>query len=221
MRSALPPLAQSREENAAWETGLDLLSRNSKDLLVRRIFPEQVVGNVLSLANKYATFEDVLGSLPQTLCHGDANPLNLFARRGSDGKDETVVVDWSSTGLFPLGMELVVLVGGSIVQQLFPAAEARALDRLVYPVYLAGLRDANWQGDPNVVRLGYAAGQVAVCLKQAVDLVVWLLDEHRKAELADVPTQESQWQSIPNRAARIRFGLAYADEARELLAVVR
>ena len=50
--------------------------------LVRRAFPPAVADGVLRLWRDMDTLLDALDQLPQTLCHLDATPSNLFARRG-------------------------------------------------------------------------------------------------------------------------------------------
>ena len=78
--------------------------------LVRRAFPPAVAEGVLHLWRDMDTMLDALDQLPQTLCHLDANPANLFARRGTDGREQTVAIDWSCVGFAPLGAEIVGLV---------------------------------------------------------------------------------------------------------------
>jgi len=112
---------------------------------------------VLGLWAKRDYFLQALDCLPQTICHFDAFRRNLFTRRGLDGQDQTVAIDWAFTGIGPIGAELVALVWVSLVFQEADFAMAHELDQIVFEGYIAGLRDSGWRGDPKQVRLGYTA----------------------------------------------------------------
>ena len=94
-----------------------------------------------------------LEALPQVFCHQDAFRRNLFARAG-----KTIAIDWSYLGIAPLGTELVALVAASLGFREIPAEKVLELDRQCFEGYLQGLREAGWQGDPKLVRKGYALG---------------------------------------------------------------
>lgn len=92
----------------------------------------------------------VLDHLPQTLCHNDAFGPNLFNRR-----DEVVAIDWSFTGIAPLGAELAPLVGAAFGLAKFPSSQTKDLDQACFAAYLEGLRQAGYHPDPRQVRKGY------------------------------------------------------------------
>ena len=101
---------------------------------------------------------DALDRLPQVFSHQDAFVRNLFAQRMPGGGDQLVGVDWSYSGPAPLGSELTALVGASMFLGTIPFSEAGRLEQLAVEGYLAGLDDAGWRGNPDLVRFGYIAG---------------------------------------------------------------
>lgn len=97
----------------------------------------------------------LLGRLPVCLCHHDAYRRNLLARDGPRGEQQTVAVDWSMVGCGGVGEETGILAAATLTFLDVPAAQAAAYDDLVFTAYLAGLRDAGWQGDPRLARFGH------------------------------------------------------------------
>lgn len=103
------------------------------------------------------TFYRVLETLPQIFSYMDSQRRNLFIRKGSAGQDELVVVDWAICGYAPLGAELYGLIGMSVALMEFPATEVTQLDKAAFVSYLQGLVESGWSGNPDAVRLAYAA----------------------------------------------------------------
>lgn len=197
------------------------LSSYGEHPLVCRAFPPAVADGVLRLWRDQDTLFDALDQLPQTLCHLDANPANLFARRAADGQEQTVAIDWSCVGAAPLGVEIVSLVSSGLMRGIIELAAARELDELVFAGYLAGLHEAGWQGDPRVVRFGYTAVSALRYLLAftGVSLRIALReDDHAWAEqrygrpIEEIMDREGAWR---------RFLLVLADEAWELLLALR
>ncbi len=189
--------------------------------LVRRAFPPAVADGVLRLWRDMDPLLDALDQLPQTLCHLDANPSNLFARRGADGQEQTVAIDWECVGIAPLGAEIVGLVSSGLWRGAVELAAARELDELAFAGYLAGLRAAGWQGEPRVVRFGYTAtSALRYLLAFTGGTISAALREHRHAlkeqrhgrPIEEIMDREGEWR---------RFLLDLADEAWELLAIIR
>lgn len=98
-----------------------------------------------------------LAQLPQTLCHHDAHRRNLMARRTTRGEEQTVAIDWSVVGPGALGEEIAITVILSLAGWKVPASDAHPFENFVYTGYLAGVRQAGWQGDEALMRLGYTA----------------------------------------------------------------
>jgi hypothetical protein len=184
--------------------------------LVGRAYPGDVVEGLLHLWAEREVFLDALDCLPQTLCHMDAFRRNLFIRRTTDGRDQTVAIDWANMGTGAIGEELVPLVAASLGEDV-PIDRAVELDKVAFDGYLEGLRQAGWGGDQRIVRLGYAA---ASAMRYTFILVtIWLniaRDESREARWErTVGVSIEDWADHGRELTRFLLGLAA--EARELL----
>lgn len=127
--------------------------------LVRRIVPAHLVGVLEHLWRERESVFDQLAALPQTLCHGNFYPRNLFLRPRSH-ENEIVAVDWASCGRGPVGDDLACLVGSSLVWFEAEPSDADELEALCLQGYLEGLHLAGWDGNDDDVRLGYLATDV-------------------------------------------------------------
>lgn len=197
---------------------VDLMQRSQTwdHPLVRRAFPMGTADRLRRLWDEREFFLDVVTRLPPTLCHRDADCANLLAHR-RNGQDETVAIDWSFTGIGAVGGEIGVLVYGTLVRQAVAMADAVKLEDLVLDGYLAGLRDAGWQGDPLAVQCGYAAAAVLRGGLVAPGLRLVTLDDAGRA------MEERRWgrpleQIMEERAALTCFLLDRADKVRTLAA---
>jgi Ser/Thr protein kinase RdoA (MazF antagonist) len=180
----------------------------------RQAFPVPIADLAPQLLRDVPTFVGILARLPQTLCHHDAARANLFARQCADGTIETVAIDWEAIGPGTVGAEIATLVFGTMRRGDFSAEHATDLDRDVFAGYLAGLRDAEGQGDPDLVRLGYTA---------AVALRWFLLRGTLRALTGDGPpamrgraSTESAERAVEQFILLSLFLLERADEARRL-----
>jgi hypothetical protein len=181
---------------------------------VRRWWPQPVVDAILRLWEERGTFYAALERLPQTFCHGDAIRRNLLARRGEDGSEETVGIDWEYAGRYAVGEEIgqTLSVAGAFFDM--EPADLSALDAALFASYLAGLRDAGWRGDPRPVRFAYAAH---AALRNAFNAVgASVPDAARQA--AAQQNYGHTWEELAERRAAVRpFLLTRAEEARGLL----
>lgn len=139
------------------EPGLHQLRNSLDHPLLRRRYPDDHTKRIFALWEEREIFLDALDRLPQTLCHHDAFRRNLFGRRRTDGRKQTVAVDWAFVGIGAIGEEISPLVQASLSFFEVEPTEAKALDDIVFNGYLAGLEDAGWQDDPRLVRFGYTA----------------------------------------------------------------
>ena len=178
---------------------------------VRRFWPQPVVDALLRLWEERDAFCTALERLPQTFCHGDAIRRNLFARRGTDGSEETVAIDWEHAGHMAVGEEIGQTV--SVASAFFDVAPADlpALDEALFAGYLAGLRDAGWRGDERPVRFAYAAH---AALRNAFNAVgATLPDGAGRARAQE--RYGRPWEELAEaRAAARPFLLDRAQEAR-------
>ena len=189
--------------------------------LLRRAFPDRSVDDLLRLWEERGMFLDALDQLPKTFGHLDTAPSNVFARRDANGREQTVAIDWSCSGAAEIGHEIAPLVFFSLLGSRVDIAEAKELDERVFAGYVSGLQEAGWQDDPCLVRFGYAASLALrygpLCGRR---LLRYGLDESGQTWVEQVggrPTGEV----LDHFAAVHRFLLDRADEARQLLDVVR
>ncbi len=138
-------------ENAA--KSIEFIRANPDHPLVQHMFPGNTLAQILGTWDVHKKILDKLESLPQVFSHQDAFRRNLFARGG-----KTLAIDWGYMGIAPVGTELVALVAASLGFWEIPADKVLELDRQCFEGYLQGLREAGWQGDPKLVRTGYALG---------------------------------------------------------------
>ena len=179
-------------------------------------FPRSITADTLRLWEHHDRLFAALDRLPRTFCHMDAYRPNLFLRRNGREEYETVAIDWVFAGPGALGEEVAQLFAGSLFWFEYDAAHARALDEAVFTNYLGGLREAGWDGDAELVRLGYTA---ACALRWGVIGLWWLPSLASDVERTEL---ETQWQrSMPELATQFA-GIAYyvlgmAEEAYGLL----
>jgi hypothetical protein len=193
------------------------LPRLVDHLLLRPAFPGDTAARVLQLWDERDVFCTAIERLPQTLCHLDAFPRNLFVRNTDGGEVQIVAIDWEFAGVSALGAELASLVGGSLLFDEADLAEADDLEAAVFASYLEGLRDVGWRGDQQLVRLGYT---LALTLHHVFLGLAPLEEGTRNAALRQFGEQlfGCPYRELLERSAILyEFQLARADEARRLL----
>jgi hypothetical protein len=134
--------------------------------------------------------------------------------RRTNGRLETVAIDWESIGHGTVGAEIATLVFGTMRRGTFPARRAADLDRVVFAGYLQGLHGAGWQGDGDVVRLGYTAA-VALRWSLLMRTLQVLTDDGARSRLAHL-LQVSEERGVQHVTLLSMFLLQCADEARML-----
>ena len=88
---------------------------------------------------------------PQTFCHFDFYPANLF------GEDETVVIDWAYCGLGALGIDAGNLVPDAIFDGFVALGEADSVREAVWEGYIGGLSATGVAVDADEVRYVFLA----------------------------------------------------------------
>ena len=88
----------------------------------------------------------IVEAAPQTLCHLDLHPGNLFAADG-----ETVLIDWGFMGLGALGEDAGNLIFDAVFDFFVPAERIAVLAEAVSGGYLGGLEASGWRGDTGTV----------------------------------------------------------------------
>jgi len=89
------------------------------------------------------------------------------------------------------------------------------LDAIVFDGYLRGLREAAWQGDGRMARLGYIASTLLWCLLQG-GWVPLLTDESQHARWEQVFGRPME-QVADHRVPLLTFALGLEEEARGLM----
>jgi len=145
----------SRHWDATAEVMRQLESVREHPLIARAYYPENAEG-VRRLFNDREMFRVALEQLPHTLCHLDAQRSNLVARK-KDGNDCTVGIDWGRPGIAPIGMEIAQFSTNFRSVRDVDLNQLQILSDIVFEEYLAGLREVGWEGDRQLLRLGYTA----------------------------------------------------------------
>ena len=96
-----------------------------------------------------------LDLLPKVICHGDTYPTNFMARKGRNGKLQTVALDWALMGIQPIGDDLGQFVLGAI--NMLKGSDEDLIRKSLFDAYLAGLQENGMQIDPTLVRFGFMA----------------------------------------------------------------
>jgi hypothetical protein len=162
---------------------LCLLLEHCNHPLIRRIFLDVTPAFIQQTWDARYAFLSAIEALPQTFCHLDAFRRNLFLRE-LEGRHEPTAVDWSYCGIASLGEEIAPLVHASVGLGAVGPADELALEQTVLEGYLAGLRDAGWRGDPDLVRFGYAATVYWRYMIGAFigEVIPWMLDACNRAQ---------------------------------------
>lgn len=92
----------------------------------------------------------LLDEAPQTICHFDLHPANLFPLAQG-----TAVIDWAYCGIGALGSDAGVLASDAIVDEVVAADQAEALVEAVWNAYAEGLGDVELRAQ---AAMSYALG---------------------------------------------------------------
>jgi Ser/Thr protein kinase RdoA (MazF antagonist) len=111
--------------------------------LVRGFLRAYLEPRRLSLAEPFASRrEEILAGLekaPETICHFDLHPANVFP-----GEGETTVIDWAYCGVGPLGADAGVLASDAIADEMIGFEQAERLVEAVWDGYREGLGDEHF-----------------------------------------------------------------------------
>ena len=121
----------------------------------QRWLPEHSVDRIQKLIANHQALLRQIDTLPVCLCHHDAFRRNLLLRDRGDAEAQTIAIDWAMMGYGGVGEEVGVTTAVALHWLEVAADHAQKLDRIVFESYVAGLRDAGWQGDVRLARFGY------------------------------------------------------------------
>ncbi len=185
--------------------------------LLRLLFPPAAVAQTRRLWTERERYLTALDRLPQTICHHDAFRRNLFARRGPDGSEQTVAVDWAFAGSGAVGADLAPLVVGSLF--FFEVADVapRELAETALAAYATGLREAGWDDDERAVRLGFLATAALLYTVGPLGLVVAELSDPTQYPALELALGRPMAEAVACWVELQAFQFALADEAQRLL----
>jgi hypothetical protein len=203
--------------------------------LVRHATPRPVADELMQLWDAREQLFAMLAALPQTLCHSDAWRRNVHTSRATASVAHPVVsaagaaaerftlIDWAYTGIGAVGEEIGQLVACALggVSRRDPVAvtldEAYALDRVVFPAYVEGLRAGGWEGDERLIRQGYTASAVRWVFHAGTWNVLTAADPQQLANVEQRYGRPAEATFAQSGATTI-YLLDLAHEARELAA---
>jgi hypothetical protein len=185
--------------------------------LVHQCFPPTVILRLRDLWAERETFLRILDRLPQTMCHHDAFRRNLFARRRADGEEQTVAIDWAFAGIGAVGGELTPLVQGSLGFFEVRDCAPRELTEAALAAYVTGLREAGWDGDERLVRLGFLATAALLYTVGTAGLTMSMI-----ADATEYPAYEHAMglpmaEAVAAWVEQSTFKFELVEEARRLL----
>ncbi|HEX6291083.1 MAG TPA: phosphotransferase [Herpetosiphonaceae bacterium] len=187
--------------------------------LLRAAFPTPPAEEIVRLWNEHDRLCAALERLPGTLCHHDLWRKNVFSRQTADGHEQTVAIDWEVAGWGALGEDVGNLFGVSLLNFDVEVDQAVELEALIFHEYLAGLREAGWDGDVQAVRAAFVTAAALRCIFSTACWPVAITLDTSNRYIAET---EARWkrpieQIFRQWAAVTRLLLSRADEARTLL----
>lgn len=174
---------------------------------------------VEKLLDERGAFLDCLDRLPHSFMHLDTIRRNLFIRQRDD-RDELVLIDWGCCGIGAIGEDLASLVGISGRFWEWDPAQMDVLDATAYEAYLAGMAEAGWRGDPDLVRLGcdlWHALCVGVMMPPVI--AIFCMPDHREFVMRIIGREGDELAA--GWAALTDFGLRRAEVARQTMKQMR
>jgi hypothetical protein len=178
--------------------------------LISRMYPPAIIEDLLRLWQERGALFEALDALPQTICHQDVFPRNVFVVAGKQG-EHSVTVDWAFCGLGPVGQDLTALVGASLAFFEADHATADELETRCLRGYLRGLKATGWDGSVEDVEFGYLASLVLRYGVGAIgSLLTFTLDESMHSQIEQgfgrpmASIVESLGRTVQFQADRIR-----------------
>lgn len=121
--------------------------------LMARAFGDSLRQRLQAAADRAGELVDELVTLPLGTMHGDACPNNLLVTADDDG---FVVIDYGFFGPGPLGFDLGQLLVGDVQTGRQQASTLRAVEDMILPSYIQGLRAEGCEIAVDVVRRAHA-----------------------------------------------------------------
>ena len=116
-------------------------------------FDVELRDRLLAAAERALELAAEIDAMPFLTCHGDACPNNLLA---AEGDNDFVVIDFGFWGRMPLGFDLGQLLVGDVQIGKRSADTLAAVDDVIVPAYIDGLRAEGSDIPPGLVRRAHA-----------------------------------------------------------------
>lgn len=187
-----------------------------ESLFVSQAFSNQTHQRIMQLWNERNRFYDALERLPQVFSHFDYHRRNLIIRHQEDGTDQVVALDWAWGGHGALGADLYSIVGGSALIFELEVTDVDEVERAAFEAYLAGLHDAGWVGNPEIVRLAYTICFAMFLAACAPALTAYATMDNMNSFVVH-QFKRSRTEVASGWAALCELALDRADEARTLM----
>jgi hypothetical protein len=182
--------------------------------LIREGFGEALLSAAMHIWREKRTFWEIQDKLPTVLCHNDFNRRNLMFHRDADGNEDLVAIDWALCGPGAVATDLgmLVLISSSFFE--VEPEELADLEAAAIDGYFAGLADAGWKGEIELVKLGYLLSVVMRAPNIPISAAGRLSGEAR----SNVP---AIWGRSPDEVLEgwvrlTEFLLSHAENARRL-----
>ena len=193
----------------------DQLDRLLEYPLARDTLPMESREEIETIWRERDAYRDALTQLPQTFCHNDAFRRNVLHRT-----DDIVLLDWALAGCGAIGEDLVSLVAVSLYYDGFSPDHGARTDAAVFTGYIKGLREAGWDGEERLARIGYTCGMAMRGLAGVKQDINQLLDQSKHSELTQIHRGKPVVDIAKMFAAVRQFRLLkMAREARDLLSL--
>ena len=151
---------------------------------IAKIYPADVINDLRSVWRRRQDLIRALDDLPQTLCHNDAFPRNVFVRGTGDYR-RSVAIDWAFTGPAALGQDIALMIGSAQAFFESPPPEWDRLEHASLASYVDGLRHScGWSGSPADIELGYLASYVLYNLGTLSPVLEVILDPEQHEAVA-------------------------------------
>ena len=205
-----------RAHTRGWLNTIDSFPDIWANNYIQHAFPAPIKDRVLRLLDAREGFFAALDRLPQVFSHFDYMRRNLIIRSRTDGKDETVALDWALCGIGAAGSEIATLIGSSaLLCELLPP-ELEDTEAAALSAYITGLRDGGCEANPDLIRLGYAAWLGLWCGAAMPALVAWWT-QPENLSIVERSYGCSVDEFVAREAVLCEFALDRADEARRLM----
>lgn len=123
------------------------------------LFPEDIRALIPDFGRRTMAALDQMTQSPETLCHGDYRPDNLFFGDAGSGRP-LVVCDWQGPGRAPAVVDVAYFITGSLEPDERRAREMELLRRYHNHLLEGGVRDFSFE-QLKIDYRGYFAGVVA------------------------------------------------------------